>query len=76
VAIHDRSPRLHRLFQGALYLTDGGAEDLAARLTDRLVTGDAGDLFCGVIKRSDPESVVDGEDSVGDRVQDDGYLFR
>jgi hypothetical protein len=40
------------------------------------VTEDAGDLFCGVIKGGDPESVVDGEDSVGDRVQDDGYLFR
>jgi hypothetical protein len=40
------------------------------------VTGNPGDLFSGAIKGGDPESAVDGEDSVGDRVQDDGYLFR
>jgi hypothetical protein len=69
--IGNRFAGLHGLLQAAAFFTDFRFQDIPALLTDRSFTGYAGDLLSGPVKRCNPPLMVHGENTVGNRIQND-----
>jgi len=49
-------------------------KDIATPLADSLITGHTGDFFGGPIERCYPPIMVDGKNTIGNRVKDNSGL--
>ena len=68
--VHDRPPGPQRLLQGTLALADARPEDVAAWPPNGLIVRHPRNLLGGAVERRDPPILIDGEDPVGDGIED------
>ncbi len=69
--VDDGFSRLNGFAEDAAFFADIRLEHVLAALADRLIAADAGNLLCRPVERGDAPVVVDGKNTVGNRIEDD-----
>jgi len=70
-SVNDRFSRLNGPAQDAALLTDIRLENILATLSDGLFPAYACDFFRRPVERGDEPVIIDGKNTVGDRIEDD-----